>query len=177
MFVHIPGLHNSDADHWQSQFERRAPQASLRVLQDHWDTPECAAWVERIEATLAPLPHAALVLTGHSIGCMAIAHWAAKHGHVVKGALLVAPSDAEREGYPKFIQGFAPLMLDRLPFPSIVVGSTNDHVTSEERTRHFAECWGSRLVMLKDAGHIESKSGYGHWPVGWALMQELAGLG
>lgn len=73
MFVHIPGLHNSDSDHWQSQFERRAPQASLRVVQDHKDAPECAAWVERIEATLAPLPHAALVLTGHSIGCMAIA--------------------------------------------------------------------------------------------------------
>lgn len=145
MFVHIPGLHNSDVEHWQSHLERCAPGTHMRVQQDDWDAPVCDVWTARIEASLAPYPKSDLVLTGHSMGCMAIVHWVAHFGHRIKGALLVAPSDAERPGYPDYIQGFAPLPLNRLPFPSVVVGSTNDHVTTPERTHFFAESWDSRF--------------------------------
>jgi predicted alpha/beta hydrolase family esterase len=126
-----------------------------------------------MEQTLAPFQHQELLLIGHSIGCLAIVKWYQRYGHSIKGALLVAPSDAEREGYPDYITGFAPIPLEVLPFPSIVVGSTNDHVTSAERSAFFAECWGSERIMLPQAGHIEPSSGYGDWPEGLALIRSL----
>ena len=61
----------------------------------------------------------------------------------------------------------------RLPFPSIVVASTNDEYVSVARAREFAEWWGSELVLIGDAGHINGASGYGPWPEGEAMLLEF----
>jgi predicted alpha/beta hydrolase family esterase len=63
--------------------------------------------------------------------------------------------------------------LGRLPFPSVVVASTDDPYVTIERARTFADGWGSRLVTVGDAGHINSQSGLCDWPAGFALLQEL----
>lgn len=174
MKVIIPGLHNSDENHWQSHLEKANLQDYLRIHQENWDEPDCATWIEKIEIDLVDQNHSELILIGHSIGCIAILKWFELFGQPIKGALLVAPSDAEKEGYPTYITGFNPIPMTRLPFPSIVVGSSNDYVTSLSRTKEFAAQWGSRLVLLEDAGHIESKSGFGRWDLGVQLIQELA---
>lgn len=169
----IPGLHGSDKDHWQSHFERVFPQNTIRIKQVDWDRPDCITWTDKIEETLKFEQHRNLILIGHSIGCMAIAHWYRRFGHAVHGALLVAPSDPEKKGFPEYISGFAPVPQCRFPFPTIVVGSSNDHVTTRARTQVFAASWGSRLFMLENAGHIESVSGYGFWPQGLKWMKSL----
>lgn len=174
MKILIPGLHNSGEEHWQSHLEREAPGAYYRICQENWDEPDCPTWIAQIERELHAFNHAELILIGHSIGCMAVVKWFERYGHSIKGALLVAPSDAERPDYPTYIRGFAPIPRFKLPFPSIVVASTNDHVTSLERSTAFAAQWGSRLVVLENAGHIEAKSGFGAWPLGAEL---IAGLG
>lgn len=173
MNIIIPGLRNSDENHWQSFFERSNPKEFMRVIQDNWDEPDCETWIERIEETLSDMNHEDLVLIGHSIGCMAIVRWYEKYEHKIKGTLLVAPSDAERENYPSYITGFAPLPMMKLPFPSILVASTNDHVTSFDRSKEFAENWGSELVVLEDAGHIEPKSGFSEWKEGLNFVEQL----
>lgn len=173
MNINIPGLHNSDDFHWQTLLEKAEPDDFMRVNQENWDEPDCSTWIHRIEETLTPFTHAELILIGHSIGCMAIVKWFEKFGHPIKGALLVAPSDSEREDYPSYITGFTPIPMEKLPFPSIVVASTNDHVTSLERSAEFAESWGSELMTLEDAGHLEPKSGFGDWPLGAELIQRL----
>lgn len=63
--------------------------------------------------------------------------------------------------------------LARLPFPSIVVASTNDEYVSMERVEVFAKAWGSRLVIIGEAGHINGASGYGPWPEGEAMLLEF----
>ncbi len=145
----------------------------MRVIQDDWDKPNCNTWIEKIERDLQEFRSEDLVFIGHSIGCMAIIHWFEKYQHRIKGALLVAPSDAERTGYPKYIRGFAPIPMSKLPFPSIVVGSSNDHVITLERTKEFAESWGSELIILENAGHIEGNSGYGEWTEGLKMIEQL----
>lgn len=171
MNIIIPGLHNSDENHWQSHWERLNPHDFRRVQQQNWEAPDCETWIQTIESSLADFPKEDLILIGHSIGCMAIVKWHQKYQHRIRGALLVAPSDAEQAGFPNYISGFSPIPKKTLPFPSIVVASTDDHVTRLERAQTFAEHWGSRLVILENAGHIESKSGFGPWPEGLDLLQ------
>ena len=173
MIINIPGLHNSSQYHWQTVFEGTDPTKFYRVQQKNWDEPDCAEWIEQIENTLRNFDHKELILVGHSIGCIAIIKWFERYQHKIKGALLVAPSDAERKGYPAYITGFTPIPVEKLPFPSIVVASTDDHVTEMERAEEFAQNWGSELVVLEDAGHIEPYSGYGNWPFGLALIERL----
>ena len=167
----LPGLYNSGPDHWQTRWESAHPEFR-RVMQDDWERPRCADWVARLGAAILDTPDA--VLVAHSSSCALVAHWVAGGGSGrVRGALLVAPSDPEAASYPAGPTGFAPMPLRRLPFPSIVVASTNDPYVTVERARTFAEAWGSRLVTVGEAGHINSQSGLADWPAGFALLQEL----
>ena len=60
-----------------------------------------------------------------------------------------------------------------LPFPSIVVASSDDAFVTLDRARLFAEAWGSRFILLGAAGHINSATGLGSWNTGKALLTEL----
>lgn len=171
MNIIIPGLHNSDADHWQTHLEKSAPEKFFRVEQESWDQPVCEIWIDALEAQLSGFNKSELVLIGHSIGCITIVKWIEKYAHEIRGALLVAPSDSESENYPKYIKGFTPIPKIKLPFKTIVVGSTNDHVTSLERTREFAVDWGSEFILIENAGHIEGKSGFGRWELAEELLK------
>ncbi|PVY41079.1 RBBP9/YdeN family alpha/beta hydrolase [Pontibacter virosus] len=173
MNINIPGLHNSGEDHWQTIWEREHPNQFFRVVQEDWENPNCETWISRIEEALSGFDHAQLVLIGHSVGCVTIMKWFERYGHQIKGALFIAPSDVDRPGYPKYITGFSPMPEARLPFPTIVVASTNDHVVDIQRARLFARNWGSALVELENAGHIEGKSGYGKWDLGFELVKKL----
>jgi len=169
----LPGLYNSGPAHWQSRWEA-AHAGWRRVNQDDWERPRCADWVARLEDAILATPDA--VLVAHSSSCALVAHWAGTGGSGrVRAALLVAPSDTEAASYPAGPTGFAPMPLARLPFPSVVVASTNDQYVTLERARTFADGWGSRLVTVGDAGHINGESGLGDWPEGLALLQELRG--
>jgi predicted alpha/beta hydrolase family esterase len=111
-----------------------------------------------------------VVLVAHSLGCMAAVHlpeWAATR---VQAALLVAPADPERRGP---LADFAPVPSHPLPYRNIVVASDNDPHCPVRLATAYARAWGSDLVKLVGAGHINVDSGHGEWPLGWGL---LAGL-
>ena len=170
----LPGLGNSGPEHWQSHWERRDA-GCRRVNQDDWDRPHRSAWVSRLAEALAQVSDP-VVLVAHSTACALTAHWAASADAAierVRGALLVAPSDPTGTNYPAGPSGFHPMPLRRLPFPSIVVASADDRYVSPRRAREYACAWGSRLVTLQNAGHINVASGHGPWPEGFALLEAL----
>jgi predicted alpha/beta hydrolase family esterase len=167
----LPGLYNSGPEHWQSRWEAAHPEFQ-RVMQDDWERPRCADWIARLDAAIRATPDA--VLVAHSSSCALVAHWVASGGSGrVHAALLVAPSDPDASSYPEGPTGFAPMPLRRMPFPTIVVASADDQYVTLERARTFAQSWGSRLVTIGAAGHINSQSGLGDWPTGYALLEEL----
>ena len=101
-------------------------------------------------------------------------HWAASTTRSVRGALLVGAPNPDRPSFPAGITGFSPLPMRPLPFPSILVASTDDPYASVDFADACATAWGSRRVSLGPAGHINSVSGYGEWPEGLALLEELS---
>lgn len=168
----MPGLGNSGPDHWQTHFERSNPDF-IRIEQRDWDAPDRHDWVAALERALAGEHLGNVVLIAHSLGCATIAHWAAQYGRSIRGALLVAPSDVETAHYAAFpTTGFAPMPLQRLPFASKVVASSNDEWVSPARVRQFATAWGSEFVDIGLAGHINTASGFGPWPAGLGLLRD-----
>lgn len=168
----VPGWESSGPQHWQSLWERAEPHRFRRVEQRDWDTPDLDDWVRTLDAAIAAQP-APVVLAAHSLGCIAVAHWAARFARPVAGALLVAPADVERADTPGPIRCFAPVPLRPLPFRSILVASDNDEYLSIERAKDFARCWGSELVRIGAAGHINTAAGFGPWPQGERLLDDL----
>jgi predicted alpha/beta hydrolase family esterase len=169
----LPGWQDSDPGHWQSRWEQL--HGARRVMQDDWWWPRRGDWMARLEDTLLADERPA-VLIAHSMGCALVAAWAAHSRHVglVRGALLVAPPDIERADMPPQLQSWAPIPRIRLPFGSVAVLSDDDPYCAMDRGRALAMAWGSRVVELKGAGHVNTDSGLGDWAEGWQLALDLA---
>jgi predicted alpha/beta hydrolase family esterase len=63
--------------------------------------------------------------------------------------------------------------LRKLPFRSVVVASTDDPYVTLERAEFFARSWGSLLIKIANAGHINATSNHGPWPEGEAWLEQL----
>jgi len=136
-----------------------------------WDRPELETWLEAIGFFVASAPSAP-VIVAHSLGCLALAHWASRGG-LVRAALLVAVPDPQSPEYPDIARSFEPVPLVPIAFPTRVVASRDDPYGSFAFNEKCAKAWSSAFSDLGNAGHINAESGLGDWPAGRAL---LAGL-
>lgn len=166
----LPGWLNSLDGHWQTLWERRY--GYERVQQDDWEHPRRGDWVAVLESAVAR-DERPCVLVAHSLGCILAAHWAQSSAHAsrITGALLVAPPDLERENAPEQLRGFTPVPRATLPFPAIVVASSDDPYGQIERSRDLARDWHAAFVDIGPRGHINGDSGLGDWPEGHALIE------
>lgn len=174
-YLIVPGWQGSPAEHWQSHWQRVLPN-SARVEQDDWMQPRQAAWVRGLEEAIARAP-GPVILIGHSLGCVTIAHWATQASPAllerVRGALLVAPADVERAECPQPLRNFAPLPRQPLPFPSLLVASDNDPAASASSALQLAADWYAEATLLSGVGHINVKSGHRRWEQGFAWLYRL----
>lgn len=168
----IPGYQGSGPDHWQTWIETTQPNFH-RIEQRDWDHPDLAEWAENVDRALEGYDPESVVLVAHSLGCITVAEWVKRYNRRVKAALLVAPPDVDNlrkrvdahliEGEPTH----------EIPFPTMLVASTNDPWMTIERSEYFAKHWGSEFVNIGDAGHINNLSGYGVWEEGLSLLKKL----
>lgn len=168
----LPGLGGSGPAHWQSRWQ--AVYGYERLEQGSWDAPSCDAWMaaldERVKKASGPV-----VLVAHSLACVLVARWAhLTGGQGCAAAFLVAPADVEDPAHtPPETHDFAPIPRTPLPFPSVVIASTNDPFMTLERARNLAEGWRAGLVDLGPCGHINAESGLGDWPLGHVWLETL----
>jgi hypothetical protein len=168
----LPGWQNSGPDHWQSRWERLY--GDQRVEQHDWMRPLRGDWIARLEEVILE-GESPVVLVAHSLGCLQTAAWAAhsRNTHRVKAALLVAPPEAERDDLRQMLPGWAPIVRAPLPFPSVLVASTDDPFGSLQHAGALAAQWHSTLHAIGPCGHINADSGLGDWPAGRVLLQKL----
>ncbi|HMU67852.1 MAG TPA: alpha/beta hydrolase [Cellvibrionaceae bacterium] len=161
----VPGLNNSDAEHWQSRWQARLPH-STRIELDDWATPNLDKWCSAIDRALART-HGPQVLIAHSFGTLACARMAQLLAEKIHGLFLVAPADPDK---------FA--IADQLPKQPLgvkthVIASSNDPWMRAEKAAHWAAQWGADFLVLKDVGHINSASNLAEWPLGVEQLQRL----
>ncbi|MFM7027636.1 MAG: RBBP9/YdeN family alpha/beta hydrolase [Chakrabartia sp.] len=177
LILTVPGLENSGPHHWQTLWEARLPHCS-RVELGMWEQPHRNTWVNNLNLTILSAS-APVVLAAHSLGCMAVAWWAALAPDAaarIKGALLVAPPEVENAPCDERLRAFAPVPRKTLPFPTIVVGSHDDPYLSLEGARTLARDWGARFADAGRVGHINARSGLGDWPFGQFLLRQLIAM-
>jgi predicted alpha/beta hydrolase family esterase len=144
-----------------------------RVEQDNWHRPDLRDWSKRLTNSIEKMPSA--IIVAHSLGCALVAHLVGQQRDLpIAAALLVAPADVDSADHtPNVVRGFAPMPVARFSFPSMVVASTDDPYMSIDRARGFAERWGSIFIDVGAKGHINAAAGFGPWPLGEALLDEL----
>jgi predicted alpha/beta hydrolase family esterase len=162
----VPGLHGSGSGHWQTRWQVLFPYFE-RVHQPNWDVPDLPVWSERLDSVLRESSQPTLIVA-HSFGCLAAVHRAGLGASNLEGALLVAPAD------PYKFDVEQQLPRHKLPFPSLVVTSSNDPWMDMEKSRRWAARWGSEFINVGAQGHINADSGLGDWRLGLSLLRNLA---
>ena len=168
----LPGIGGSGPLHWQRRWEALQP-GYRRVQMPDWERPELGPWVAALDAAVRSAASAP-VLVAHSLGCLAVAHWAS-HGGRAHAALLVAVPDPSGPRFPEVARSFAPVPLTPLGFPTRVVASRTDAYAGFAFAAGCATAWGSTLTDVGDAGHINAESGLDDWVAGQRLLAELLG--
>lgn len=167
-----PGYCGSGDNHWQTYWEKENTEY-IRIEQRDWSQPIADEWTETIEKFVREAKTEVIVVA-HSLGCIALALWAQKTKLRIKGALLVAPPNTDDEKLKSILKGFSPVPQHKLPFPSILLASTNDPYRSIEESEALAERWGSQFVNLGAVGHINGASNLKNWPEGREYLNKLA---
>ena len=168
----VPGLMNSGPGHWQSIWEAELPNCHRAEL-GGWSSPHRNSWVSNLNDAIARID-GPVILAAHSLGCHAVAWWAAlecsQWNEKIAGALLVAPPEVDTATQDSRLLGFAPAPKALLPFPSIVVASRDDPYIRFERARLLAQFWGSQFADAGQVGHINAESGLSDWQFGQFLL-------
>ncbi|MFC0282742.1 RBBP9/YdeN family alpha/beta hydrolase [Camelimonas abortus] len=176
----IPGWAGSGPDHWQTRWRARLSTARL-VEQADWSRPRLSAWCERLLAEAAGRDRPQ-VLVAHSLGCILVAAArlaaaTAAPGHIAGAWLAAPPSERAVRAIPGMDPAFTPFPREPLPFPAVVVASSNDPYCPQEDARALAGAWGARFLDAGESGHLNVASGHGPWPDGVlrfaAFLREL----
>jgi predicted alpha/beta hydrolase family esterase len=168
----LPGRNNSGPQHWQSLWQQRRTDAR-RLEPASWNAPELDDWMaaldRAVEACAAPP-----LLVAHSMGCLLSVCWATRHRPdlSIAGTFLVAPPNFKRKEFsaPSFTQ----VSESRLPYPALVVASTNDPYCPIEVAAGLANSWEAGFVSVGPRGHIATEPGNGDWEEGWRLLEACA---
>ena len=162
----VPGLGGSGPAHWQTHWQRQL-EGARRLIHGDWRTPDLERWTQAVVREVAVSRRAPVVIA-HGYACLAAVR-AASLGARIRGLLLVAPADPERYDIDE------DLMRKRLGCPGIVVASSDDPGMKLVRAGSWAAAWNLRLVVYRNAGHINAESGFGPWPEGLSYVDQLAG--
>jgi uncharacterized protein len=173
----IPGYEGSGPDHWQNRMVTKLSKARI-VDQPDWLHSSMSLAIAEIVKAVATAEWP-IVFVAHSLGNILVAQAvpALREANLidrVKGAYLVsAPSARALSELVAVDPAFAVIPRDPLPFPSVLVASSNDPFASLEEAADLSAAWGSKLLEAGEQGHINAASGHGPWPEG---MMSFAGF-
>lgn len=172
--ITLPGIGDSDEHHWQTFWERGDP-AIRRFAPTDWDNPDLEDWIAALDRVLAAASEPP-ILVAHSLACLLVAHWAARQSRPlsrpVRGAFLVGVPDPNAAVFPAAeAASFRDVPEAILPFPALVVASSDDPYGSLAYARGRAATWGAGFVVAGALGHISSASALGDWPLGAMLFE------
>lgn len=170
----VPGIYNSGPLHWQSLWQTQHA-CVARVEQADWAYPVCTDWVQALDEAIAQAPQPPVVVA-HSLGCLVAAHWASRAHRPLHALLLVAVPDPEGPNFPADARGFAPVPTTLAPHGlparrATLLSSTNDPYSNPAFAARCATLWAAEHRDVGPLGHINTDSGLGDWPEGWALVQ------
>ncbi|GAA1519020.1 RBBP9/YdeN family alpha/beta hydrolase [Nocardioides humi] len=171
--VIVPGIDDSPPGHWQSLWQAAHPDAR-RIAPQSFIQPDLSDWVQAVDeavnsATSRPL------LIAHSLGCLAAIAWAIE-GNVddVAALFLAAVPDPSGPSFPGAAQSFREVRARELGVGSLVVASENDPYGEIAYAQGVARALAGQFRAVGRQGHINESSGVGLWPVGQALLADLA---
>ncbi len=173
LLLNVPGIGNSGAMHWQSNWELTFPNIK-RLSQKNWDSPDKDDWVAELGRLIKQNTDKPIVLITHSLGGgVAIHANELDKLQNVKGVFMVALPDIERDDFPKDCTGFVPMPKKALTIPGVMISSETDDWCSINVAEKWAEILKVPFINIGDKQHICGASEFETWEEGKRLLVEF----
>jgi uncharacterized protein len=135
--------------------------------------PKISEWMDKL---LSLNPDEDTVLIGHSLSNSLILKYMEGEGSSLKSAYLVAAWDyllpaLEKEHASFFKEGFDYEAINNKA-PISILQSTDDPYLDFQKGRELAEKINATFIPFENAGHFQTKSGYGKFPELLKLIEE-----
>lgn len=161
----VPGLDGGGEGHWLTWFEAAIPDTQ-RVIPPDIKNVDLSEWSAVVRWHISRCDEPVFIIA-HGFGCLAAVCAAADLSDRVEGALLAAPFD------PDNLRLAYLLPEEPLSFPATIVASTNDPHMRLSKAAFWANFWSCDFVNAGRVGGLDHSSGFGPWPVGLALIEEI----
>ncbi|MEJ2526581.1 MAG: alpha/beta hydrolase [Sulfurovaceae bacterium] len=150
----LHGWGGSDYPHWQSWLAGK--------LANEYGTISFPLWLKLAKKSLEDFKPETVVC--HSLGCTLWFWLAQENLETVEHLILVAPPSIETD--IDTISTFFPLTLPEMLYAKKIdlVASDDDPYIQIDEAKKMSEKYNADLITLKNAGHINSDSGFGEWP-------------
>ncbi|MEA3355098.1 MAG: alpha/beta hydrolase [Patescibacteria group bacterium] len=174
----IHGWDQEPTDEWllwlAKQLKKRDWQVDLPKMPNA-RYPQFEAWMKVL---LELSPDKNTVLIGHSLSCSLILKYLERPQVKVKKTLLVAAWDyllpeLEEEHRSFFKEGFDYEAIKQNQTPITIIQSTNDPYLDFNKAKLLAKKINAKFIPFENAGHFQTKSGYGEFP---ELLEMCEGL-
>jgi predicted alpha/beta hydrolase family esterase len=166
----LPGIGGSGKGHWQTLWKERGMNGPV-FQPTSWASPDLDDWSEALGRAVRSAEHPPL-LVAHSLACLLVAHWGVRQACSIAGAVLIAVPDPESPLFPRAqARSFSLAPRKVLPFPSLIIASTDDPYASLGYAQRCAGEWDAGLIVVGAVGHINTDSGLADWPFGAALVE------
>lgn len=138
-----------DSPWWACLKLERFSTQSLRFAKP--EQPSATLWTAQLDKAIHDAP-SDVIIVAHDLACHVVARWAADLGqdgrNVVRGVILVAPSEFDPISVPEAYASFVPLAVSPMPCPSLVLAADDDPSPWLARlTRN----WGAVLIARPEA--------------------------
>ncbi|WP_234697204.1 RBBP9/YdeN family alpha/beta hydrolase [Nitrosophilus alvini] len=165
----LHGWGGSDYPHWQSwlasELAKDYGTLSFPLLM-HPHHPNRHRWMKKVKNIMKTFSPTTVIC--HSLACT-LWFWLCNEGEVeeVQRLLLVAPPRLDCD--IEIIKSFFPVETPKRLFAkeAMMVVSTNDPYMSIQEAHELQNFLNIEMLILENAGHINTDSGYGEWP--WVL--------
>ena len=161
----VPSFDGGGEGHWLSWLEGVLPEIE-RVHPEDPKGLDLCQWTAAVRWHLMRADEP-VVLVAHGFGCLAAVRAAADFTDRVEAAMLVAPID------PDGARVASLLPEEPLSFPAVIVASSNDPNLRLSKAAFWANYWSCDFVDVGRAGSIDAAAGFGPWPAGLAILEEV----
>lgn len=167
----LHGWGGSDFPHWQSWLsgEIAKEYGCVQFLRfSDVDAPKLGVWQQELKETLAAFKPDIVIC--HSLANTLWFHLCnTAQMQVVEKLYLVAPPSLECK--VEELKEFFPLKPPKNLYAkeTLLITSTNDPYMSVDEAKALQKELGVEMVMLENAGHINTDSGFGEWE--WMLKE------
>lgn len=139
--------------------------------------PQLEEWKNHLRKTIESLPQGKLILVGHSLGCITIAHYLAASANVhAHGCIFVAgfSGNIRIHAIKEFYETAVDLQQVKQKIgKAISILSLDDKAVPAEKSREFSREIGAEVIEVKGYGHFMGSEGITQLPMIVSEIQKL----